>query len=202
VYRKYIVRVLLFRVPIKFKNWRTASSDLHRVIGVWCIVFNILIFYSGLEMNWPGFDPDLWQPYEPEQKLTKPLASLDSMLDQAYAEIPGFYIRYFYIPFTEGAQVTASGDIPETPLIIMRGASRISFDAYSGEKTEVYDINKQSFGTKVSASTYSFHVGSFAGHFSRILYIFVGLSPGVLSVTGFFLWWRRKKFIKRHRSIK
>ena len=195
VYRKYIIKVLLFRVPIKFKNWRTASSDLHRVIGVWCIVLNILIFYSGLEMNWTGFDPDLWETYKAQQKLATHLTSLDSVIERVQTEQPGFYIRYFYIPFVEGEKITASGDIPGTPLIIMRGASRISFDPHSGDVAEVYNVNKQSFGTKVAASTYSFHVGSFAGHFSRILYIFVGLSPGVLAITGFILWWRRKRFL-------
>ncbi|MBZ5858734.1 PepSY domain-containing protein [Flavihumibacter profundi] len=41
---------------------------------------------------------------------------------------------------------------------------------------------------------YSFHVGSFAGSYSKVLYLFVGLSPAILSITGFMLWWRRKNY--------
>jgi uncharacterized iron-regulated membrane protein len=35
------------------------------------------------------------------------------------------------------------------------------------------------------------HFGTFAGHWSRIAWILVGLMPGVLFLTGFLMWWRR-----------
>jgi uncharacterized iron-regulated membrane protein len=193
VYRKFIWKVLLFRLPVKFKNWRTATSDIHRIIGVWTLVFNILIFYSGLEMNWSGFDPELWKSYTPKAKISQPFASLEEMVLQVQKKIPGFKTHYFYIPFEEGEKISAMGEVPHTPTVISRSASHITFNPFSGEVEEIYDINNQTLQTKIAASTYSFHVGSFAGDVSKVLYIFVGLTPGLLSITGFLLWWRRNR---------
>jgi len=37
------------------------------------------------------------------------------------------------------------------------------------------------------------HYGTFGGLPTRILYVFVGLSPLILFITGFVMWWFRRK---------
>ena len=50
VYRKNIGKVLLFRVKLKLTNWRILSSGLHRILGVWALLFNVILGFSGFYM--------------------------------------------------------------------------------------------------------------------------------------------------------
>lgn len=69
IYRKYFFKALLFKAPVKWSNWRTGTSGLHRYIGVWSIVFNILIFYSGHQMTWNSFDRSNYQKERPTKTV-------------------------------------------------------------------------------------------------------------------------------------
>lgn len=204
VYRKYLLKVFLFRAPIKWHNWRTIGSGLHRYIGVWTLVFNILIFYSGLQMNWNAFYAKTWiKPIEVKQ-AKEPYFSIKDLSNKVQEIYPGFKTHYLYIPFVKrrvgkNADETISfrGWIPGTPNIVPESASKIEFDPYDGSLVNKSNINeklaKMNLWDKFNEIVYSFHVGSFAGSLSRILYVFVGLTPAILSITGFLLWWRRKK---------
>ncbi|MEH2180217.1 PepSY-associated TM helix domain-containing protein [Nostoc sp.] len=48
-------------------------------------------------------------------------------------------------------------------------------------------------GDKIIDSFPTLHFGSFGGLPTRILYVFVGLSPLILFITGFVMWWYRYK---------
>lgn len=204
IYRKYFFKAMIFLAPVQWKNWRTGSSGLHRYIGVWSLVFNVLIFYSGLQMNWNAFDKETWHPPRPRERNEEAYADINKMFHDVQTIYPGFEMKYFYIPFgkkivnginTENAR--AMGNLPGTPLIIPRSSSSITFNINTGEVIEKKDIRaeikKMSLWGKFNAIAYSFHVGSFAGGFSRILYLFIGLTPALLSVSGFMLWWKRKR---------
>lgn len=203
IYRKYFLKALLFKAPVKWSNWRTGTSGLHRYIGVWSLVFNMLIFYSGLQMNWNAFDKSTWVRPETYPKNNMRFASIDKMINDVQHIYPGFDIKYFYIPFTKkmrhnenGETAQAMGNIPGTPSIIPQSSSSISFDVTTGAVTGRHNVNedlkKMNLWQLFNAVVYSFHVGSFAGNFSRILYIFIGFTPAFLSISGFMLWWRRK----------
>ncbi|MHC5725239.1 MAG: PepSY domain-containing protein, partial [Nostoc sp.] len=75
-------------------------------------------------------------------------------------------------------------------------------DQYSG-KVQVSTIATKSLGDGILNSFNDLHYGTFGGLPTRILYVFVGLAPLVLFVTGFLMWWYRYRtksptgFIKR-----
>ena len=58
VYRKYFAKVFLFKVTFKRTNWRTLSSSLHRIIGVWSLVFHIVIAITAFWMLRHAFTED------------------------------------------------------------------------------------------------------------------------------------------------
>jgi uncharacterized iron-regulated membrane protein len=204
IYRKYFIKTLFFRAPIQWNNWRTTSSGLHRYIGVWSLFFNVLIFYSGVQMNWNAFYKETWQPPTVLEKNEDPYASIDKMINDVQHIYPGFELKYFYIPFTKKmvngvntAYARASGNILGTPTIIPESSSRIAFNINTGAVIEKRNINTEiqhmNLWEKFNAIVYSFHVGSFAGNLSRILYVFIGLSPACLSISGCMLRWRKNK---------
>ncbi|MBS1667620.1 MAG: PepSY domain-containing protein [Bacteroidetes bacterium] len=204
VYRKYFFRALMFRAPVKWKNWRTGTSGLHRYIGVWSLLFNLLIFYSGLQMTWLSLSKDYYKKPAPLQYNNAPYASIDQMMDSVQKIYPGFQPKYFYIPFSkllvDGVNLgTASemGWIPGTPSIVPLSNSHVDFDVNTGKVMASINANDElkskNLWAKFNYIAYSFHAGTFAGTFSRVLYVIVGLAPAFLSISGFMLWWRRSK---------
>lgn len=203
VYKKYFFKVFIFRAPIKWHNWRTISSGLHRYIGVWALVFNVLIFYSGLQMNWRTFDKKTWLPPVVVKHTTDKYFSITTLMSNVQKIYPGFQVTHIAIPFIKrrvnknvDELISIRGNIPGTPTIVPESSSHVDFDPYSGRlmnKSNINEqLNKMNYWDQFNKIVYSFHVGSFAGNISRILYVFVGLSPAFLSITGFLLWWRRK----------
>lgn len=68
------------------------------------------------------------------------------------------------------------------------GEHRVYLDQYSGEVLRVNTTRTNSLGTKITNSFATMHYGTFWGLPSRILYVFVGLAPLILFVTGFVMW--------------
>lgn len=204
VYRKYFWKAMIFRAPVQWKNWRTGTSGLHRYIGVWSLVLNILIFYSGLQMTWGVFDKRSWEPPTPAPYNMAPYASIDKMIDDVQKTFPGFDMKYFYIPFTKQkikdvdlSSAMAMGYIPGTPSIVPLSHSNVSFNVNTGEVIGKSNANEElaklNLWDQFNSIAYSFHAGTFAGEFSRVLYVVVGLTPSFLAISGFMLWWRRKR---------
>ena len=207
VYRKYVLNALIFRAPVIWRNWRTGASGLHRYIGVWSIVFNLLIFYSGLQMTWNAFDPESYKRPAPLQYNNEPYASIDKMIDDVQKMYPGFVPEYFYIPFSKlvinGANLgyaSEMGWIPGTPSIVPLSSSHVDFDINTGKMVNVENANeelrKKNLWQKFNYIAYSFHAGTFLGTFSRLLYVCVGLAPALLALSGFLLWLRRKRILR------
>lgn len=79
----------------------------------------------------------------------------------------------------------------------------VAIDRYSGEIIKVQDLNtKKPLGDRVMDSFIPFHFGTFAGLPSRILYVFVGLSPTILLITGFIMWRYRKRGNSKQQNLK
>jgi len=203
IYRKYIWKVFAFRAPMQWKNWRTTTSGIHRYVGVWSLMFNVLIFFSGLQMTWGVFSEAAWKKSAAIRPYTGTLASVDSMLARTERIFPGFETKYFYIPFSlrpdsdKPGPSVAMGRIPGTPHIIPDSWSQVVFDAASGKTLKTIDANQElsnkGLWDKFLYIAYSFHAGTFAGEISRVIYVAIGLTPSILALTGFMLWWRRKR---------
>ena len=191
IYRKYIWRVLTFRTAISFKNWRTISSGLHRSVGVWALVFNVLIFFTGFWMNKFSMDKHYWRKQtvanEPSVLSTQ---SIDSMLLIAKKEMPDLIISNISFPTQPGKDFSIRGTVQGQSAFFENGNS-VSVDPVTGKVTEVERLAEKSFLEKAEATFMPLHTGTFGGIATRVLYVIVGLLPGLLSVTGALLWWRR-----------
>ena len=193
VYRKFFWKTLLFRTKINRKNWRTISSDLHRMAGVWSLALNVVIFFTGFWMNLFAFKKDIWaKEMRPTPANTVFAQSFDTLLLKARQTMPDLQPDYVYLPTQPARKFSVRGALKnESPLFISGNA--IHFDAQTGKMTSLYRYADLPFGKKMEALAYPLHIGNFGGIGLKILYIIVGLTPGVLSITGFILWRRLKK---------
>ena len=193
IYRKFIWRVITFKVSINRNNWRTISSYLHRTTGIWALPFNVVILFTGFWLNLFAFEKEVWKN---EMVLTPPntlvKASLDSMYAQALQKIPDLTPTYVYFP-TQPERTFSIRGIRKGQNPLFAGGNSVQFDGQSGQFLSQTTFEDLSLWRQIKATFYPLHIGNFGGLALKILYVIIGLTPGLLSITGFLLWWRRKK---------
>jgi len=191
VYKKMVWKVLTFRVRINRKNWRTISSDLHRIVGVWSLLLNAVIFFTGFWMNMFAFKPQSW---ENELIATKPntiiAVSADQMYKTALSAMPDLEPTYVYLP-TQPARKFEVRGYTKGQLKLWGSGNSVRIDQQTGEITQVTRLADKPLGERIEATFFPLHVGNFGGILVKIIYVIIGLTPGLLAITGFLLWWRR-----------
>jgi uncharacterized iron-regulated membrane protein len=83
------------------------------------------------------------------------------------------------------------------------GNMRVHLDQFTGEVTQLTDGLKPTRAEVIMNQFGPLHFGAFWGIPSRILYVFVGLAPTVLMVTGVIMWWYLRRVKSgRQREVK
>jgi uncharacterized iron-regulated membrane protein len=202
VYRKSLLKVFTFRVRFNKKTVRSFYSSLHRIIGVWSLVFNLLIVASGLWLSGQIVSNALKAPAAATKKeKALPVRSIDSVVEKIGKEYPGFEIHLIRIrPGANAVQV--SGRLITDPAVYGNYYSTFSV---SGATLE---IEKSSFmkdlpaGERLKKMAGPLHFGSYGGWPLKILYCLLGFTPAFLSISGFILWRKRSRAKKRRPARK
>jgi uncharacterized iron-regulated membrane protein len=204
-YRRYVLKVLCFKVKIRLTNWRLASSGLHRVIGTWAMLFNLLIFLSGLYIQKKFFVERWWDKYAPAahagsghvHPITYPLSavSLDSLILVSAKMAPRMHVQGVTVNCGGGGVLSVFGSIKESPFLAYDNAVSVNFDRaghYLG--TDYTPWRELTTAEKMDDINFSlFHTGWALGKPGKVIWCIMGFTPAVLSLTGFMLWWRKKK---------
>jgi uncharacterized iron-regulated membrane protein len=193
------------------------NYDLHNVFGFyasWILIFTIL---TGLYWSYEWTSKATYwaltggetKPAAAQPKSKKiPLGdSSVNVLDRIFAKMTAAY------PDAKGFQV----NIPQNDAaaVLVRAypdkgtfykSDNIYFDQYSAEEIPVKFLGRYAdanAGEKAIRMNYDIHVGAIAGLPGRILMFFVSLIAASLPVTGFYIWWgkRKKKQVVRPKPI-
>ena len=168
------------------------SSDLHRVVGVWSLLLNAIVFFTGFWMNLFAFESETWEKETiptPNNILVK--ASLDKMYAESLLKMPDLIPSYVYLPTQPEKKFSVRGNLKDqNPMFA--GGNVVRFDTNTGEFLSTGRFDALAFWDKVEALFFPLHVGNYGGIPVKILYVILGLTPGLLAITGFMLWWRRK----------
>lgn len=196
VYRKHILDVLTFRVGIKFTNRRKLLSSLHRIIGVWTLLFNLLFAVTGFWMMKYVFLPETYQQTKAATRTASPfLISLDAL--RSSVEKQGdFKVSSIFLPHSGQSNITLLGTVRGQRLIYNEFVNTIEVNGKTGKEISREFIEDQSAGSKWNLMVLSLHAGLYGNFIVKIVYCIFGLSPALLSISGFFLWLKRKKIIK------
>lgn len=185
-------------------RWRASArilfSDLHKTVGISTVAFNLLLGFTGAYWNLPhalehylsGGDED---PVVRQHFYADNL-SWDALLARARESITGFQPTYLELPTQPQGDIIVYGIVPASPLRSDYGSS-VSFDARSGAPKLITDIRQTGIWSQVTDAFYPLHFGTFGGVWVKILWCAGGLSPGLLSVSGFLIWWNRRPRTKR-----
>ncbi|WP_127124473.1 PepSY-associated TM helix domain-containing protein [Pseudoflavitalea rhizosphaerae] len=183
------------------------NYDLHNVFGFyasWVLIFTIITgLYWSYEFTskatyW-AFSGGETKPKPPVLKSVKmPLADssmqpLDKIFNQVTASFPaakGFQVN---IPQTDSAVVLVRA-YPDLKTYYQ--SDNVYFDQYSAKEIPVNFLGRYAdanAGEKAVRMNYDIHVGAIAGLPGRILMFFISLIAASLPVTGFYIWWGKKK---------
>lgn len=200
IYRKMMWKVLTFRQRINRKNWRTLSSDLHRVVGVWSLVLNAVIFFTGFWMNLFAFEANTWQTEQTPTPANTPMpVSADVLYRKARQQMPDLVPSYVYLSTQPERPFRVSGPI-RGQWALWGSGNTISLDPVNGQVRKVRRIDQLPLGERIEATFFPLHVGNYGGLPLKLLYVLIGLTPGLLAITGFLLWWRRARKPARSQS--
>ncbi|MFD3001987.1 PepSY-associated TM helix domain-containing protein [Pontibacter toksunensis] len=197
LYRKSIRKVLTFRQRVCFLSPRSFYSSLHRIVGVWALAFNLLMCVTGLSLAITVVNAAL-KGGPKEVAVPEITASVDAAMATINTTYPGFEISYLRFPVNNEGQLQLLGRLKADPSYYGRFYSRVPVNYETGELGEPFFLRDQPWLDRFLTVLHPIHFGDFAGLPVKLLYAFFGLMPGVLAISGFFIWrLRGKKEYKR-----
>jgi uncharacterized iron-regulated membrane protein len=180
---------------IKWKaTLKRLTFDLHKVAGIIAAVFLSLAMLTGFIWNFGTWMQPLiygatFSPLPKEQEFTsrpgngrEPLVLTDELIQS----VTGGQGKLERIVFP-----TDPNGVYKIRTKLEGSYATATLDRYSGQVLHVE--NDTSLGYRIYDLFPVVHFGTFAGIYSRIFYIFVGLSPSILLATGFIMWLKRRK---------
>lgn len=190
LFRKKISAVLLFSRSVYKGN------NLHQIIAVWALVFNLMVAVTGFWMQRYVFKIEFYQSYDYTPVL-KASPALSFKFDSAYAEIkkkyPDFTAAIIYFAQSSSGKTAVYGSRASNAYIHSKKFADVIMLDSAGAISKTRMINENSAADKYDIINSQLHMGRFGGIGIKIIYFVFGLSGGLLSITGFLLWWRRRK---------
>lgn len=176
----------LFRLRT-LESIRTFFSDLHKLAGVFTLAFNLVLGFTGAWWNISTTINTIINGF-PAQELGKFLEdsiSIDSMIQGSTSRIPDFKLGFISFPHHKnGDPVVLYGTENENHPFRSRFGSYIVFDSKTSKLQDVWNLKEQNFAYSILDSFRPLHFGTFGGIFTKILWVILGLAPGVLSISG------------------
>lgn len=195
------------------KSWKRKNYDLHNVLGFYASIFALIfsitgLFYaflvvqmmiyfvfSGGSTVYPDFSHITTKaPIEARTEST-----LDKVISTVQAKYPnsyGFSIDLGHPHMDDHEHPNFSVFVKHLSYSYHKNSSLI-FDENSGELLHTYNHEDKNFGEKTVAANYDIHVGSILGLPTKIIAFIVSLICASLPVTGFLIWWGRRKKAKK-----
>jgi uncharacterized iron-regulated membrane protein len=195
------------------KNWKRKNYDLHNILGFYSSIFALIfsitgLFYaffvvqamiyfvfSGGNTVYPDFSHITTKaPIEQRSETT-----LDKVIHTVQAKYPnsfGFAIDLGHPHMDDHEHPNFSVFVKHLSYSYHKNSSLI-FDENSGELLHTYNHEDKNFGEKTVAANYDIHVGSILGLPTKIIAFIVSLICASLPLTGFLVWWGRRKKTKK-----
>ncbi|MCW9707552.1 PepSY-associated TM helix domain-containing protein [Fodinibius salsisoli] len=186
-------------------TWRRINYDLHNVLGFYFLILSLIIAFTGLYWYMPSVKKSIHfigtgeykLPAGPSEKVVSTIpdsAGISSPQDVVYANAWEDY------PTAYSIAITAPTDSQSTIRASVRpdgqtyyGSSSLQFDQYSGELLSADRYQDQNAGEKLLSMNYDIHVGAIGGLPGKIIAFFASLACASLPITGFIIWFDRKR---------
>jgi uncharacterized iron-regulated membrane protein len=189
-------------------------SDLHKLVGAWGSPILLVLGFTGGYWNIAHLVHELDHvdeaPFVITDRMYSPALSFDDLMQDTQSRIEGFEVTYIRFPNEPDDQIIFYGDVPDSSFLASQYASNITYDHETGDYQSKSDIRSAGALHHIIDSFRQLHFGTFGGLVSRIIWFVVGITPVILTITGLYLWFKRRKarqtkkqkIAKKHQSEK
>ena len=199
------------RFTIKWNaKWRRLNYDLHNVLGFYVTWIGLFLAITGLVMGFQWFAKSVYfiasggdkliEYYEPpsENKLAAVNNPIDRIWHRMKSENPSAELIEVHFPETKTSSIAVS--VNPDASTYWKTDFRY-FDQYSLKELRAdhpYGRFKDaSTADKIMRMNYDIHIGAIIGLPGKILAFFGSLICSSLPITGFYIWWGRRKKAKK-----
>ena len=189
LYRKSFFKTLFFKTRIVSKNKRTFYSSLHRIVGVWSLILNLLLVVTGVFLAWSVAAAGLKPPSTPETPIVT--TSVEELLNKINIQNQDFTPTYIRLPLSAGGDLRVYGLYDDDAFFFSEFYNSFLANYETGEITGKIRVQEADLKTQLSSTLIPLHFGQYGGIWSKILYCLTGLSGPFLSISGFIIWKKR-----------
>ena len=179
------------------RGTRIVSADLHKLVGLGSVAFNIVFGVSGAVLGLEGvYHKYLAEKAPAVRRATVaqlPAGGIDAFVDKARALVPDAQPQAILLNHARAGIVRV--DLwPTTEHLVREMSSYVTFDARSAEPIEVYDATQAAAGVRLYYAMEPLHFGRLGwAMWVKLLWGLMGLTGGFLSITGFAIYVLRKR---------
>lgn len=199
-------------------SFKRVNYDLHNVLGFYSLVLAFVLAVTGLVMSFHWFEDGLYfltsggkekpghvHPHSEVSQAGSSASDPISALDKAWyktiaveAHAQGFYMTPILEHPDDPIEITAYQDHGS-----WYNRNEYFYDQYTlkrlRQQGDRYD--EASLADQLTMLNYDMHVGAVWGFPGKLLAFFISLISASLPVTGFLVWWNKKKKPKKHTSV-
>ncbi|WP_026776445.1 PepSY domain-containing protein [Polaribacter sp. Hel_I_88] len=190
-----------FKIRWKAK-WRRKNYDLHRTFGFYIILPSLFLAITGLAFTYEVVEDGLFtignigedsvKKQEPIQFDNIEVASskaLDASFFKTQELSPNNNMLFVWKQFNGLPIVT--GAYPKA--LVFDNQSNFLFHPVNGDLLETQYFKDKLGGTKLQEINFGLHTGQYLGLFGKVMAFLASLLVASLPVTGFLIWYGRKK---------
>lgn len=194
-------------------KWKRKNYDLHNIVGFYSMFFALIIALTGMMIALSWFSKSVSWLANGGETIEKEWVNYTSNNGDHIAAHPLDIIHKYLIDYHSDAKwylITlpqdSSGSV-YTRVVYEYNERRkdvnINFDLYTGELLGIEEWKDKNNEDKVWAYNLDIHTGAIGGLVGKTIAFFLSLFSASLPVTGFYIWWgrRKKKKAKPPRKI-
>lgn len=211
-------------LKVKFSsNWKRINHDLHNSMGLYALVFLLLMGITGPQWSFEWYRTGLRKtlgthqeaPKE-EKKATGSRAKKDKAAVPVQEEETPHYLAFESYLAAANSAVNYEGDsrlsfpkssddpiqvsLYKTGFFAPAAADQVSLNRVDASVIKAELFKDKAFNEKVSSSIKALHVGNIYGQFSKLIYFVACLIATTLPVTGTLIWINKMKKTKKRPS--
>lgn len=190
------------------KTWKRKNYDLHSILGFYASFIALLLSVTGIYFAYPvvknAFNITLSGSADlpKEKEIRSPdslMAKSSSVFDLTARETRKLYSQSSSFRIPLNGKNKKGKQLNNIPVTVYGKDGRFSirnqlvFDKYSGKLLSNKPHGELSNAEKYTNANYDIHTGSYFGLAGKILWFIAGLVCTSLPVTGFLVWWGKRK---------
>ncbi|RKD91054.1 PepSY-associated TM helix domain-containing protein [Mangrovibacterium diazotrophicum] len=205
--RKNMKKAFTFKLSGSRKR---LNYDLHSVGGFYGLGLGLLLTITGLLIAFKPFSDFTQKSFggDPEVQMrsvfvsvndsTKTASPINEVVQQAFVDFPEKTEIQLYTYWLDDWGYYAMYVANKIGIKSAMNGKLAAYDKYSGKRVPLQ--KELVINEAVSNMYWTLHLGNYLGLFGKIVTFLGGLIASSLSVTGFFVWWNKRKKNRKSRK--